>query len=94
MLTAMINLLRKRLYLKLCIFNSKFYQQTNGVETRKLVSSTAKEIFVQAQEQIAIYTLQRFGNDLLMNFIPSSNVRFWKAFSFTSTIFIETLRLL
>ena len=54
MLTAMINLLRKRLYLELCIFNSKFYQQTNGVETRKLVSSTAKEIFVQAQEQIAI----------------------------------------
>ena len=54
MVIAMINLLGKRLYLKLYTFNSKFYQQTNGVEMRELASSTTIELFMQAHEQTAI----------------------------------------
>ena len=33
------------------------------------------------------YTLQNFGNDLLIAFILFLNVRTWKTFSITSTIF-------
>ena len=40
------------------------------------------------------YTLQKFGNDLLMTFILLLNVRTWKTFSITSTIFIKVLSLL
>ena len=37
------------------------------------------------------YTVQKFGNDLLMTFIPFLNVRNWKTFSITSIIFIKIL---
>ena len=34
------------------------------------------------------YTLQKFGNDLLMAFVPFSKVRTWNTFSVRLTIFI------
>ena len=37
---------------------------------------------------------KKFGNDLLMTFILSLNVRIWKIFSIISTIFIKILSLL
>ena len=40
------------------------------------------------------YTLQNFGNDLSMTFIFFLNLRNWKTFSITSTIFIKILSLL
>ena len=40
------------------------------------------------------YTLQKFGNNLLIKFILFLNVRTWKTFSITSTIFIKILSLL
>ena len=40
------------------------------------------------------FTLQKFGNDLLMAFIPFLNVRIWKTFFITLTIFIKILSFL
>ena len=39
------------------------------------------------------YTLQNFRNSLLITFIPFLNLRTWKTFSITSTIFIKALSL-
>ena len=39
-------------------------------------------------------TLQKFGNNLLMTFILFLNIRIWKTFPITSTIFIKILRVL
>ena len=40
------------------------------------------------------YTLQNFGDDLLMMLVLFFNLRTWKAFPMTSTILIKTLSLL
>ena len=40
------------------------------------------------------YTLQKFGDDLLMMLVLFFNLRTWKAFPMTSTILIKTLSLL
>ena len=63
-------------------------------------SSTSAKIYMQAYKQTAVpttltnYTLQKFGNKLLMMFILFLNVQTWKTFSIISTIFIKTLSLL
>ena len=60
-------------------------------------SSTTADIYMEACERTAIIrhcTLQKFGNDLLMTFILSLNVRSCKTFSIISTIFIKILSLL
>ena len=60
-------------------FNSQFYQQTDGVAMGGSESSFTAEIIMQTHENIAIsatlYTLQKFGNNLLMTFIQLLNVR-------------------
>ena len=68
MLIMITNLLGKRLYLKFLdlvnlvltatwyTFNSKFYQQTDGVAMGGPSSSTAAEIYMQAHEHIATFT--------------------------------------
>ena len=40
------------------------------------------------------YTLQNFGDDLLMMLVLFFNLRTWKAFPMTSTVLIKTLSLL
>ena len=70
-------------------FNSRFYQQIDGVSMEGPVSSTATEVYMQALEQMQYqqhYTLQKFGNDLLMTFIPFISVRTWKIFLIRLTI--------
>ena len=50
-------------------FNSKFYQQIDGAKMGGPASSTTAKIFVQAYEQyLRYYTLQNFGDNLLMAF--------------------------
>ena len=70
-------------------FNSRFYQQINGVSIGGPVSSTTAEVYRQAHEQMQYLqhcTLQKFGNDLLMAFIPFISVRTWKTFFIRLTI--------
>ena len=72
-------------------FNSQFYVAMGGT-----VSSTAAEIFMQSYERTAISTAlysAKFGSNLSMAFILFLNVRAWKTFSITSTIFIKILSL-
>ena len=60
-------------------------------------SSTTAEIYMQDHKQLQNlqhYILQKFGNDVMMTFIPFTNVRTLKTFSITSTIIIKTLSLL
>ena len=71
--------------------NSQFYQQTDGVALGGPASSTTEEIYMQAPEQTPISTAV---HSPLIKFIPLLNVRTWKTFSITSTIFIKTLSLL
>ena len=47
--------------------NSQFYQQTDGAAIGEQASSTTAEF-------ICKYTLQKFGSNLLMTFIPFLNV--------------------
>ena len=70
-------------------FNSRFYQQIDGVSMGGPVSSTTTEVYMQALEQMQYlqhYTLQKFENDLLMTFIPFISVRTWKTFFIRLTI--------
>ena len=60
-------------------------------------SSTTAEIYMHAYERTAITTAlhpPKFGNNLLMTFILTLNVRIWKTFSIISTAFIKILSLL
>ena len=78
-------------------FDSNFSQQTDGVAIGGLASSNTAEIFMQLHEKLQYlrhYTLQKFGSDLLMTFVPFLNVHTWKFFFITSTIFIKTESLL
>ena len=55
---------------------------------------TKLNVYMQAHEQAVIsaaITLQKFGNNLLMTFIPFSIIQNWESFSNTSTIFIKIL---
>ena len=79
------------------IFNSQFYQQTDGVAVRGPAFSITAEIYMQAHEGTAISTAihpRKFGNNLLITFILFLNVRTWKTISNTLTIFIKILSLL
>ena len=52
-------------------FDSQFYQQTDGVAMGGPASSSTAEIYMHAQilQYLRHYTLQKFGNYLLMTFI-------------------------
>ena len=71
-------------------FNSRFYQQINGVSMGGPVSSTIGEVYMQTHEQMQYlqhYTLQKFRNNLLMTFIPFISV--WTTFFITLTISVS-----
>ena len=78
-------------------FNSQFYQKfiTFQLEDKHL-QPQHKFIcrLMNILQYLRHYALQKFGNDLLMTVIPFLNIRTWKAFSITSTIFIKLLSLL
>ena len=73
-------------------FNSQFYQLSDGVAMGGLASYDICQL-MNILQYLRDFTLQKFGNELLMTFIPSLNVRSWKTFSITSTIFIKIFRL-
>ena len=78
-------------------FNSQFYQQTDGIAMGGPASSTTAEFICRLMKVLPYlrhYTLQKFGNGLLMTFTLLLNVRTWKTFSIISTIFIKILSLL
>ena len=71
-------------------FNSRFYQQIKGVSMGGPVSLTIGEVYMQTYEQMQYlqhYTLQKFGNNLLMTFIPLISV--WKTFFIRLTISVS-----
>ena len=73
-------------------FNSRFYQQINGVSMGRPVSSTIGEVYMQTHEQMQYlqhYTLKQFGKNLLMTFIPFISVRTWKTFFIGLTISVS-----
>ena len=49
---------------------------------------------MNALQYLRHYTLQKFGNDLLMTFVLFLNVHAWKTFSITLITFIKILSLL
>ena len=64
-------------------FKYQFYQQTGGVTIGGPASSTTAEIICRLMNRLQYlrhYTLQKFGNDLLITFIPFLNVCTWKTF--------------
>ena len=78
-------------------FNSQFCQQTDGDAMGGPASSATAEIYEQAHERTAISTAlhppevwERFVDDVY----SILNVRTWKTFSITSTIFIKMVILL
>ena len=78
-------------------FNSQFYQQTDGVAMEDQHLQPQQKFIcrlMKVLQYLRHYTLQKFGNDLLMTFTLLLNVRNWKTFSIISTIFIKTLSLL
>ena len=59
-------------------------------------SSATAETYMQAHERttiLTLYTLQKFGNKLLLMLILFLNVCPWKTFSISSTIFIKIINL-
>ena len=63
-------------------FDSNFSQQTDGAAMGGLASSNTAEIFMQLHEKLQYlrhYTLQKFGSDLLMTFVPFLNVHTWNS---------------
>ena len=64
-------------------FKYQFYQQTGGVTIGGPPSSTTVEIICRLMNKLQYlrhYTLQMFGNYLLITFIPFLNVCTWKTF--------------
>ena len=78
-------------------FNSQFYQQLMALQWEDQHLQPQQKFIcrlMKVLQYLRHYTLQKFGNDLLMTFTLLLNVRNWKTFSIISTIFIKTLSLL
>ena len=80
------------------IFNSKFYQQTDGVVMGGPAFSTTEISHMSAHEQTGIsavlYPPKVWEIFIMMTLIPSLKVHAWKTFSIPLTFFIKTLILL
>ena len=78
-------------------FNSQFYQQTDGVAMGAQHLQPQQKFIcrlMKVLQYLQHYTVQKFGNDLLMTFTLLLNVHTWKTFSIISTIFIKILSFL
>ena len=69
---------------------TSLYTNISIIDTLNIITDYVNNL----QQYLRHYTLQKFGNDLLITLILFLNVRTWKTFSITSTIFIKILSLL